>query len=190
MINKKDITGIILAGGKSSRMGTDKAMLLYKDKPFLQHIIDIVNEIVAEIIIVSNHKKHDSFGVRRIEDDIENAGPLAGVYSGLRTSKTKYNLVLSCDIPLINKEIILKLINNIDNAYEVIQIKSNNKAMPLVAIYKNECESTFLKFLQSGERRLQHVVNQCETKTITLNLEDDLFVKNINAPEQLKEITI
>ena len=109
MIEKKDITGIILAGGKSTRMGTDKGFLLLNNKPFVQYSIDALQPLVSEIIIVSDNPDYDRFGLKRINDTIKDAGPVAGICSGLEASSTAYNLILSCDIPLITSKILQKL---------------------------------------------------------------------------------
>lgn len=188
MIDKKNITGIILAGGKSSRMGSDKGFLLLNKKPFIQHIIDALNPLVTEIVIVSNRIEYNGFKLKRVTDYIENSGPLAGVYSGLNSSETDYNIVLSCDIPLISTEILKKLIKNSDTISEVIQIESEGKTMPLIALYKKECKYKFYKLLEKGERRLQYAVEQCVTKNIILDKKNSAFVANINTPKELKEI--
>ena len=88
MKNKKHITGIILAGGKSSRMSTDKGFVMYKNKAFIQYIIEAIQARVNEIIIVSNKPDYGIFKLKRINDIIENAVPLAGVYTGLFDSET------------------------------------------------------------------------------------------------------
>ena len=119
MKTKKHITGIILAGGKSSRMGTDKGFVLYKNKSFVQHIIEALQPLVTEIIIVSNNPDYDVFGIKRVNDIIENAGPLAGVYTGLHYSETENNLVISCDVPLINSETLTLLIDGVDDKKDV-----------------------------------------------------------------------
>ena len=74
MIDKKHITGIILSGGKSSRMGTDKGFLVYDGKPFVQHSIEALKPLVSNIIIVSNDEDYDVFGFNRIQDVIKNRG--------------------------------------------------------------------------------------------------------------------
>ncbi|MCB0448954.1 MAG: molybdenum cofactor guanylyltransferase [Confluentibacter sp.] len=188
MIDKKNITGIILSGGKSSRMGTDKGFLLFEGKPFIHYSIEALKPFVCNTIIVSNNKEYDVFGLNRIEDIFENAGPLAGIYSGLKHASTAYNLVLSCDIPLINSTILQKLINAVDAVSNVIQIQSQGNNMPLIALYKKPCENQFLKLLNEGERRLQFAVNQCQVKNVVLSSEEELFTKNINTPEALKTI--
>ncbi|MDO7173305.1 molybdenum cofactor guanylyltransferase [Mariniflexile sp. AS56] len=188
MIDKKDITGIILSGGKSSRMGTDKGFLMYEGKQFVQHSIDALKPLVSNAIIVSNNEAYDQFGLERIGDFIENGGPLAGIYSGLKHSSSEYNLVLSCDIPLISTKILMKLLDAVDGNSEVIQIESQGKNMPLIALYRKSCEQVFLKLLNAGERRLQRAVNQCQVKSVVLTEADNSFTQNINTPAQLKEI--
>lgn len=188
MNTSKNITGVILAGGKSSRMGTDKGFLKLNGKLFIEHIIAVLTPFVSEIIIVSNHPEYDNFKLKRVPDFVENAGPLAGVYSGLLASKTENNLVLSCDIPLINSEILAELVRQIDDVSEIIQIESNGKTMPLISVYNKSCETVFSSLLNQGERRLRFAVNQCKVKNILLNKEQEKRVSNINTPEQLKEI--
>lgn len=188
MIDKKQITGIILSGGKSSRMGTDKGFLMLNNKSFMQHSIDALKPIVSETLMVSNHTDHDAFGLKRVEDCIENAGPLAGIYSGLKASNTEYNLVLSCDIPLINTDILNRLILGIDETSEVIQIESNGRKMPLIALYKKSCETTFKSLLNQGERKLQYAVNQCKVKSISIAASENKFTTNVNTEAELKQL--
>jgi len=188
MIEQKDITGIILAGGKSTRMGSDKGFLKLNGVSFMEYSITAMKPLVSEIIIVSNNPDYDIFNLKRVEDVIKEAGPLAGIYTGLKTSKTEFNLVLSCDVPLITKEILEMLIEAQDRQSDIIQIVSQGKSMPLIALYKKCCETQFYKLLKNNERRLQVAVNQCKVKNITLSSQTELFTKNINTPEDLKII--
>lgn len=189
MIHKSNITGIILAGGKSSRMGTDKGMLVLKEKRFIQHIIDAMKPLVNNIIIVSDNANHDVFEVKRIEDAIKDAGPLAGLYSGLQYSKTDYNLVVSCDVPLITSTVLKKLIENHEEDYDVIQLESKEKTMPLTALYSKTCEQTIKNLLDKGERRMRFAVSRLKTKTIKLNDNLSSATTNINTKEQFDAIT-
>lgn len=188
MIDKNDITGIILAGGKSSRMGTDKGFLKLNGIFFIEHSIAALQPLVGQILIVSSNPDYDVFNLKRVEDLIKNSGPLAGIYSGLKHSKTKYSLVLSCDIPLIKTEVLEKLIEANDDVSEVIQIVSNNRPMPLIALYKKTCEESFYQLLQNDERRLHIAINQLRVKDIILNSESEILTNNINTPEELKNV--
>jgi len=186
--NKKDITGIVLAGGKSSRMGSDKGLIKIDNKTFVENVVAAMEPLVNEIIIVSNNPEYDQFGFYRVEDDIKDSGPLAGLYSGLKYSNSEFNLVLSCDIPIIKTEILEKLIEVDYKNFEVTQIESHNKTMPLIAIYQKQCMHKCLELLQQDERRLRVAVNQLKTKTIVIDSEYDPFVKNVNNKEDLKTI--
>ena len=188
MMNKRDITGIILAGGKSSRMGADKGFLKLNNKSFVHHIIDALKPLVSNILIVSDNTNYDRFGCTRVEDIVKHAGPMAGIHSGLTHSKTKYNLVLSCDIPLIKTEVLELLIEHVDEISEIIQIESQGNAMPLIALYKKTCAGRFFSLLQNNERRLQQAVNQCTVKTIKLDMADHKATTNVNTKTEFKRI--
>lgn len=189
MINKSNITGIILAGGKSSRMGTDKGTLVLNKKTFIQHIIEAMEPLVNNIIIVSDNPNHSEFNIKRVEDSIKNAGPLAGIYSGLQHSKTDYNLVVSCDVPLITSKVLQELIKNYEEGFNVIQLESHLKSMPLTAIYKKTCLQLIKDLLDKGERRVRFAVSQLKTKTIKLDDEASSGLKNINTKEEFDAIT-
>lgn len=188
MVDKKDITGIILAGGKSSRMGTDKGFLKLNGKTFIEYSIEAIKPLVSQIMIVSNNPDYDVFNIKRVDDIIKDSGPLAGIYAGLQHSKTEYNLVLSCDIPLIKTEILEQLIGAQDGYSDVIQIVSRGKFMPLIALYKKTCEPTFYQLLKNDERRLQVAINLCKLKNIVLSSEFENFTENINTLESLEKI--
>ena len=188
MKKKSTITGIILAGGKSSRMGEDKGFLKLNGKTFMSSIIAALKPIVGEIIIVSNNSEYDVFNLKRVADSMEDSGPLAGLYSGLLHSETENNIVLSCDVPLISSPVLKKLLEGAPSEAEVIQFESEGKTMPLVAMYKKKCRHHFLKLLQTNERRLRFAIDQLDVKTITLDSELGKTVRNINTISELKDL--
>jgi molybdopterin-guanine dinucleotide biosynthesis protein A len=185
---KETTTGIILAGGKSSRMGQDKGFLKLNGKTFMTYIIAALKPIVGHIIIVSNNSDYDVFKLKRVADVMEDSGPLAGLYAGLLHSETENNIVLSCDVPLVTTLVLEKLIEEFTPEAEVIQFESQGKTMPLVAMYKRNCMHPILKLLQSNERRLRFAIEQLEVKTIKLDPELGKTVRNINTIRELKEI--
>ena len=189
MNKKRNITAIILAGGKSTRMGTDKGFILFKNKPFVQHIIDAVRPLVEDMMIISNNPNYDIFGLKRYKDLIDNAGPLAGIYTGLHKSKTENNLVISCDVPLISSEVLEELLKPIHDNFDVIQLQSKGKEMPLIAIYKKRCESIFLKQLKKGERRVKVAIKKCNVKTVILNDSLEKCTANINTLKDVDLLT-
>lgn len=189
MIHKKDITGIILAGGKSSRMGTDKGFLLWKGRPFIQHSILALKPVVSKLIIVSDHTYYDRLSYKRVRDIYPDAGPLSGLYSGLKASETKFNLVLSCDVPLINSSVIEKLVANYHNDVAAVVCAADDKIMPLVALYHKNCYQVCKELLENGERRMMRLLSELPSVDYILLDEDETKnVRNINSPADLKDI--
>jgi len=187
-MKRESTTGIILAGGKNSRMGQDKGFLMLSGKTFTQHIIEALEPVVGTIMIVSDNSDYDDFKLKRVVDIMEDSGPLAGVYTGLYHSETENNIVLSCDVPLVKTAVLNKLIEGFETEKDVIQIECEGKSMPLIALYKKQCMHHFLKRLQDGERRLQSAINEMNVKTISLEPALRGFVRNINTESDFKEI--
>lgn len=188
MQKKNNITGIILAGGKSSRMGSDKGLLKIDNKTFIELIIKAMTPLVKNIIIIGNNRTYDAFGYTRIEDSIKNSGPLAGIYTGLNQTVTDYNLILSCDVPLVSMELLEKLIQSNYKEYDVVQIKCDGKTMPLIALYHKRCKDICLSMLQNDERRLRVVIKQMNSKSISVEDSFRSQVNNINTKDDLKQI--
>ncbi|MFO7524522.1 MAG: molybdenum cofactor guanylyltransferase [Ignavibacteriaceae bacterium] len=108
----KDISGIILSGGSSSRMGTDKALLVINGQTIIERITNLISSLFENILIITNSPDEYRFlNIPLYEDIYKNKGPLAGIHSGLFNSHTKINFVVSCDTPLITKDMINYLIN-------------------------------------------------------------------------------
>ncbi|MCL4549854.1 MAG: molybdenum cofactor guanylyltransferase [Bacteroidetes bacterium] len=102
-----DITGIILAGGKSSRMGVNKSFLKLGSQTIIERITDLMKSIFTEVIIITNTPEEYLFLQLPLHEDIfKGQGPLGGIHSGLTHSKTGKNFVISCDIPLMTQEVI------------------------------------------------------------------------------------
>lgn len=188
MSKKNNISGIILAGGKSSRMGTDKGFVLYQGKTFIQHVIEAMAPLVNDLIIVSDNRDYDIFNCIRVDDIIKNSGPLAGLYSGLNYSKTEYNLVVSCDVPLINNFVLQKLIDQIPSEADIIQLQAKERDMPLLAIYKKECCKQFLDLLCNNERKLTNALLTFDVKKIVLDKTLEHFTANINTINELNDL--
>ncbi|MBT8265988.1 MAG: molybdenum cofactor guanylyltransferase [Bacteroidia bacterium] len=188
MIDSTNITGIILAGGKSSRMGSEKGFVKYKDLPFISHVVNAMKPLVSSTIIISSNSAYDPFCDLRVEDEIKNAGPLAGLYSGLKHSTTELNLVLSCDVPLIKTEVLSTLLNPELSKFEVVQFGANDETLPLIALYKKSCQTSCKKLLDSGERRLKVAVASFSSFTIHPEPHIEPLLKNINTLKELNEL--
>ena len=108
-----DIQVFILAGGQSSRMGSDKGMLVWKEKIFVEHILSALKPIFNDIIIVSNRPMgYSHLGYDVIEDKVKDIGPLGGFYTGLHYTLKRLNLFVSCDSPMLSSTFFTEMLNS------------------------------------------------------------------------------
>jgi molybdopterin-guanine dinucleotide biosynthesis protein A len=132
---RKDITGIILCGGKSSRMQTNKALLKLGDKAVVQIILSEMKRVFNRVIISANECDDFSFlNIPLIKDIQVNRGPLSVIFSTLKASKTQKNFVTTCDLPLIKHQVVNYLIN-INSTKEIVIPTINGIPERLFGIY-------------------------------------------------------
>jgi molybdenum cofactor guanylyltransferase len=116
MINRTQITGIILCGGKSSRIGKNKALLKLGPFNLLEHSILTLKPFCEDIIVSANFNEFGSIQCQQIKDVYPGIGPISGIYSALLKSKTIHNIIISCDMPFISFEVISYIIENSENS--------------------------------------------------------------------------
>lgn len=183
------ITAIILAGGKSQRMGTDKGLLDLNGKTFIQHICDALQPIVGvDILIVSSNKEYDTLGFSRVEDIIENKGPVGGLYTGLKESKTKINLVLSVDVPLVTTALLEWLVNRHDETFMLTQIRNGDKISPLIGVYDRSMRIVFGEHLAGNQLKLRKVIEDVKHQTIEVPEKWSNQMQNINTQEEYQNL--
>lgn len=114
MLHPGEITGVVLAGGKSSRFGSNKAMQPFKGRTFLQHIIGQLEAYTSEVVIAGYYPEYENAGIPVLKDIYGDTGPLGGIYTALHYCKTPWALVLTCDMPFITNEIIEFMLESTD----------------------------------------------------------------------------
>ena len=188
MINK---TIAILAGGKSSRMNyNNKALLKFKDKTFIENIINSTKDFDEVIIVANNIELYKEFGVRIVKDIYLEQGPLSGIHSALINSKTDKVLCIACDMPLINKDVLMYM-GNYNDEYEVLVPEYNGRLQPLCSIYSKSLVNKIEDNLEKNKNKLQDLILNSNYKVIDrlhnrcFN-EEDFF--NVNTPQDLKKI--
>ncbi len=175
-----DVAAVILAGGKSTRMGRDKAFMTWKGRTFLQIIVDEVIPLNIPIYLSGQKDKLNECNLPVIEDNVADQGPVMALSTCFNAINASRFLVVSCDIPQIQSKELNRLIRSHHNV-DVTMFKSGNRAMPLAAIYENTCLTAFSRSVEKGERRLFSVLENLKTKTITYSGE----LRNVNSPQDL-----
>lgn len=188
----KKITGIILAGGKNSRMGVNKAFIDIDGKRMIDHILDIYRTIFSETIIVTNEPLiYTEFSDAVIVTDIyKGKGSLGGIYTGLFYAQYDYAFVVACDMPFLNKKFIDFMIAQIGQD-DIIVPELLEGFQALHAIYSRRCLPAIKKMVMSDKLKItafyknMHVLKIPENTIKPFNQDGRLFL-NINTPDDLQ----
>lgn len=182
-IIKEKATAIILAGGKSSRMGgEDKSLLPINGKPLILRIINQLDDYFDEIIIGANDINKYEFLNRRVVPDLKKEkGPLMGIMSCLKASENEINFITACDIPLMNIKLIQNMINLSVDVEIVMPVKDENKYEPLYAIYKKSITKDAEVILNNGGRKIIELLNRVKVKFVDFN--EVFWYQNLNKKE-------
>lgn len=185
---------IILAGGKSSRMGTNKALLKINEKTNIERIADRLKLLFDDIILVTNDSEQYEFlGVRMVPDQYPGMGPLAGVHAGLMASAYDINFIVACDMPFVSGELAEALVNNALHYDAVIPV-INGKQHPLFAVFKKQAATIVEERIKAGQLRMKHLLDHLNVLYLTeKELETYSHIElakvffNMNHPEEYTE---
>jgi len=178
----------ILCGGKSSRMQSEKGLVLYHNKPFIEHIIAAVLPISANIHLITNTSDYDYLKYPKTKDIIKDKGPIGGIYSALANSKTQLNLILSCDVPLLSTEILLELIHKHSDDFDASVFADDHKTHPLIGIYSKKIIPILEKSIEQNDLKLMHLLCKVKHQLIPVPNEKSILFKNINSVPELHEL--
>jgi len=177
----KKHSGILLAGGKSSRMGEDKAFMKYKNRYLYEYGLSILHFFSGDILVSSSDTRFDNQNYSRIEDEIPNLGPLGGIYSCLRKIKNNTAIILPCDLPMITTDIIDLLISQSDGYEITIPLNQNNLPEPLIGIYSTSLIPIIEKMIYSKNYKMQSLLKDSNSNLIKIPELDAKVFNNINS---------
>jgi molybdopterin-guanine dinucleotide biosynthesis protein A len=173
-----DTTAIILAGGKSSRMGSNKALLQLNGVTVIEGIIKKLENIVDDIIIVTNtFDDYEFLHLPMIEDLRLGMGPLAGIEAGLAATKTDRNLVVACDMPFISIELGAYLLSCLEE-FQAAVPEISGQLHPLFAAYRKEVNGAVTKSLEENQLRIRHFLHTIHVKIVKKELLQSLELPN------------
>lgn len=184
----KNLTIAILCGGKSSRMQTEKGLVLYQGKPFIEWVIEAALPISNSIQLITNSDHYDYLGYKKNKDVVEDQGPVGGIYTALFHSKTGLNLILSCDIPLISTEILLELIQKHKNNDDATVFGNSRNIHPLIGIYSKKSLPILKNAIEENELKMMHLLPKLNHQIIAIDDDKNIFFRNINTLNELKEL--
>ncbi|WP_298038471.1 formate dehydrogenase accessory sulfurtransferase FdhD [uncultured Desulfuromonas sp.] len=183
------VTGVILAGGESSRMGSDKSLLPIYGARFIDHVYRTLDALFEEVIIVTNSPDlYSGIDCRKVPDIYYAQGSLAGIHSGLCHARSDKVFVAACDMPFLNPEVVRSLCERAGHDDVVIPVHGEG-AEPLHALYSKACIAPMKEALDLGKKRIisffpQVTVDEVDTAQWRALDPEGLSLQNINTPEE------
>lgn len=186
------MTGIVLSGGESRRMGTDKAFLKVAGAPLIEHVLRSLKDVFQDIIVVTNApERYAAYDVQVVSDALAIRGPLTGIYSGLLKSSDEYSFVAACDMPFLNSRLI-SYIAGLAAGHDIVVPSVGGLLEPLHAVYRRQLIEVIEKEIRQDRRQIRGIFDRAKVRYVTEN-EIDRFdpsrksFKNLNTPEEYEE---
>jgi molybdopterin-guanine dinucleotide biosynthesis protein A len=186
-------TAIILAGGKSTRMGEDKAFLPFGGRPMLSRVVDELRDHFDDLILVTNQPEQhlDLEDIRLVSDVYPGAGPLGGIFSGLLASRGRHNLVVGCDYPFLN-HLLLDYLWSLRTWGDVVVPLTHEALAPICAVYDRRVLPVLAEALETDERSVMGLFPRLKVHYVR---EDELLpydpqllsFRNVNTPEDYRQ---
>lgn len=173
------LTGILVCGGKSTRMGTDKRFLKVDNQPLIYRTLQVLDKRCTEVLISCNDAKLDFLTYNIIPDQFANMGPMGGIYTCLKSSSNNLNFVVACDMPMVSGNLLEKMLKIVDKQQAVIPLL-NNRPQPLYGLYNKSITPAIKHSIDKNNFSLQSLLKQMDTYYVEADQNDALELMNIN----------
>lgn len=178
MVDLKKVSAIVLSGGKSSRMGTDKCDLTYNNESLINLQIGKLNELGIEDVIAAGYRGKNC-KTKIVRDDVMK-GPLSGIYVGLNNIKNDRAFVISVDVPLVNIETIKRVIEfSFEKDLDIAMVIHHGNREPLIGVYKKDLVKKIEAILRSDSYSVMKLADMCKYEFLDVEDDDEKFL-NIN----------
>ncbi len=192
MIENKQIVGIVLSGGKSSRMGTEKGLVKWKGKSLIEYSVDCLRNNCKSVVVSSNKDCYNYLELPVVADEIEDCGPIGGIYSCMKAVKADYYLVLACDVPNVPFQLFDDLLSFIGDADVIFPIDNDERWQPLISVYKASCFKVIEEELLKRNYKMMKLLNLLNVKTFSITNELTYFnskmLSNANSLQDINSL--
>ena len=188
------ISGIVLAGGNSRRMGRDKRFLESYGTTFLEISVNRLSKVTDEVIVVTaGSEQLELKGVKFVSDIEAGRGPMMGIYTGLTAMSSGRAVVNPVDVPHITRDLLSRMIE-LSEGFDIVMPERGGRLEPLIAVYSKSVIPVMQRLLKSGEKAAPHIIVSPEygfrvsilSETELSDFGDpDFLFKNYNSPEDL-----
>lgn len=189
MMSKAGWTGVVLAGGRSLRMGRDKALIEIGGRKLIDHALDILDPHASELLVIGEPEKYGFVGPFVIADEWPGKGPLGGLATALRYASNDHLLVIGCDLPALNARFFELLKANLGHLTDAVVPRHEGLIEPLAASYHRNAQPAFRRCVELDVLKMSDALSQVRTSFVEVipghdGWPADLF-RNINAPTDL-----
>jgi len=187
-VNRQDITGVVLAGGRATRWdGRDKGLIQVSGRPMISHVLDALAPQVERIIINANRNldEYRAFGLPVVTDASRDfLGPLAGIASGMAAARTEWVAITPCDSPLLAADCVGRLVSACedDERTDIAVAHDGDRIQPVFALIRRALLDDLDAFLESGGRKIDRWYGQQRMQLVDFSDNPDNFL-NINRRE-------
>lgn len=189
----KDVSVFVLAGGRSSRMGSDKALLPIGGMNLLQIAVAKAREVSPRTVIVGSRERYAQYG-DVIDDIIPGCGPLSGIHAALSTTRSELNLILSVDMPLISPDFLRWLTQTAASGDELAIVpQAHGRTQPLCSVFRRAAVAQAENGLRTGEYKVDRLFSILPTRLVAeidwraAGFLPGIF-RNVNTPEEYEAI--
>jgi len=199
MTQHSEVAAFILAGGASSRMGSDKALMKFAGETLIVRTARLLEPLVSRVTVIGPSGPYLRFGLQTVPDRIPGMrkvaayqGPLAGIVTALGVTSSPWNLILACDLPYLTGEWIELLLSRAVQSYaQAFLPRTPGGLEPLAAVYRREAYTPLAEAFRKGVRKVTDALALIPVETFALEdfggfQHNDLVLMNMNTPEDLK----
>jgi molybdenum cofactor guanylyltransferase len=179
-------SGFVLAGGASSRMGRDKALLAFGETTLVEHVAGAVRDAVGSVILIGDPDRYGALGYPVYRDIVPDCGPLGGIYTALSIAPTDWNLVVACDMPGISASALRGLIEPEagPGRCSVMAAGPGGDPEPLCAVYHRNCQPVLDRAIREKRFKMRDLVVELQTELRPI---EGAVLANVNTPGEWAE---
>ena len=188
-----EVTGVLLAGGKSRRMGEDKRYLVVGEQTLLERGLGVLRSMFHEVLVViAQDSAPLDIDARIVRDLVPDCGSLGGIYTGLTQATTPYIFAVACDMPFLNQAVITQFTNRRDTA-DIVMARLATRLHPMHALYGKGCLPAMEQMIVARQLKIQELVSHASLRVQYVTEADLLSIDpswrsfhNVNTPEDLE----
>lgn len=168
MTSERVFSAIVLAGGRSYRLRQEKALLPWRGRTLIEHIVTLLKTLSDDVLVISGAESRyqEILDVRVLPDEITGVGPIGGLYTGLKHARYEYSLAVACDMPFISRAVIDLLRDELDGSVWAVVPEVGGHRVPTLAIYHQQCLVVIERLLADKRTSPQALLDAIPSKVI------------------------